>query len=308
MTKILYSLVLICTLKVCVAQQDPMYTMYLFDKVIINPAFTGSSNWAVGTIKYRNQFLGIEGHPVTQTFNFHTPIQSKHIGVGIKIVNDKAAIMSTLNASVLLSYHLNFAGGKLSAGIDGGIYNRKVEYQKLVVSARGDNALASANQSSIVPDLSWGLYYQKKQCYAGISQYHLIKSKFNDKTNASSQSKLYSHFNFLFGNVFSLSKSWAWEPSMLLKIQPASPIQLDVNAMVYYNDRIGAGIQYRTGDAIAAILRINILENLRLTYSYDYTLSKLSPFSKGAHEIILSYGIKLPPPPVQKETHPRYYF
>lgn len=285
-----------------------MYSMYMFDKVLVNPAYTGSSNWLVGTVKYRNQFAGMPGNPVTQTFNVHTPIQSKHIGIGLKVINDKIAVLNTLNAALLFSYHLNFAGGKLSAGVDAGIVNRKIDYQKLVLSARGDNAISSTTQSSVVPDLSWGLYYQKKQWYAGFSQYHLIKKSFNDNTILRSGSKLSGHLYFIAGNVFMINKNWSYDPSMLIKVQAAGPVQLDLNIMLYYQDRIGAGLQYRTGDAIVAVLKVAVLENLKITYSYDYTLSKLSHYSKGAHEVLISYGIKLPPPPVQKETHPRYYF
>ncbi|MBA4239325.1 MAG: hypothetical protein C0448_01265 [Sphingobacteriaceae bacterium] len=308
MKKFIYSVILFIVTNESFCQQDPMYSMYMFDKVLINPAYTGSSNWAVGTVKYRNQFIGMAGNPVTQTFNFHSPIQSKHIGVGIKVINDKIAIMNTLNAALLLSYHLNLAGGKLSAGIDAGIYNRKIDYSKLILSSRGDNSIPTSAQSSLVPDLSWGLYYQKKQWYVGFSQYHLIKTSFNDKAISKSNSKLANHLYFIAGNVFTLNKYWTVEPSMLLKIQPSSATQLDFNTMLYYQDKFGAGIQYRTGDAIAAVVRYNVIESLRITYSYDITISKLSGYSKGAHEIMISYGIKLPPPPVQKETHPRYYF
>ena len=294
-------------LKTAYSQQDPMYSMYMFDKMLINPAYTGSSNWVVGTLKYRNQYSGLPGHPVTQTFNIHGPIQKKHIGLGLKIINDKMAIMSNLNIAASLSYHLNFAGGKLSAGIEAGIYNKKINYQDLIVNARGDNALPATAMSSIVPDASFGLYYQKKQFYAGFSDYHLFNKAF-DYNTSTSQAHLYKHLYFLIGNAFSLSKNWSLEPSLLIKYQPSSAIQLDLNTMVYYNDRIGAGIQYRTGDAIVTMLRINITESLRISYSYDLTVSKLSPYARGAHEFIISYGIKLPPPPTQKEIHPRYYF
>jgi len=186
-------------------------------------------------------------------------------------------------------------------------YLIKNRIPKLILSTKGDNSLPTITQSSIVPDASWGIYYQKTMLfwYLTIPYY---KKTFNDKSIASDKSHLYSHFNVLLGNVFNVNKYWSWEPSMLLKMQPLSAIQIDVNAMVYYQEKIGAGLQYRTGDALVAILRFNILENLRVSYSYDYTISKLSKFSKGAHEIMISYGIKLPPPPVQKETHPRYYF
>lgn len=299
--------IVVLLVKILPAQQDPMYSMYMFDKMLINPAYAGSSAWIAGTVKYRNQFMGINGHPTTQTFNIHAPIQKKHIGVGFKVVNDKMTIMSNLNVAALLSYHLNFAGGKLSLGIEAGMYNKKINYQDLVLSARNDNALPLTTASSVVPDASFGLYYQKKQFYAGLSAYHLINKTF-DYNAPSSQAHLYKHLYFLAGNVFDLAKNWSVEPSLLIKYQPSSAIQLDLNALVYYNDRVGAGIQYRTKDAVVAMLRINITESLRISYSYDMTVSKMGPYTKGAHELIISYGIKLPPPPSQKEIHPRYYF
>jgi len=288
-------------------QQDPMYSMYMFDKMLINPAFAGSSNWIVATLKYRNQYIGINGHPTTQTFNLHAPIQKKHIGLGFKIVNDKMAIMTNLNVTGSLSYHLNFAGGKLSLGLEGGIYNKKINYQDLVLSARHDNALPLTTMSSMIPDASFGLYYQKKQFYAGFSNAHLLAKKF-DYGTSTSQARLYKHLYFLAGTVFELSKDFSVEPSLLVKYQASSALQLDLNTMAYYKDRIGVGLQYRTGDALVTMLRVNITESFRISYSYDISISKLSPYVKGTHEFILSYGIKLPPPPTQKEIHPRYYF
>lgn len=290
------------------AQQDPMYSMYMLDKALINPAYTGSSSWAVGTMKYRQQFVGIEGHPVTETFNFHAPIQKRHIGLGFKIINDKIAVMNNLNASVFYAYHLNFAGGKLSAGLEGGIYNRKVDMTKLILTNPIDNSLPQTSMSSIVPDASWGMYYQKKQFYVGFSQAHLIKKDFKYKAINASKTHLYNHMYLLMGKVFEISEKWTFEPSILIKKASAAPIQLDVNALLSYHDRIAIGVQYRTGDAMAAMVKISVLENLKVAYSYDITTSGLSHFSGGAHEIILSYGIKLPPPPAEKEIHPRYYF
>ena len=70
----IFALLTILLLGKLKAQQDPMYSMYLFDKLLINPAFANSSNWTVGTLKYRDQSTGINGHPKTQTFNVHGPI------------------------------------------------------------------------------------------------------------------------------------------------------------------------------------------------------------------------------------------
>lgn len=290
------------------AQQDPMYSMYMFDKAIINPAFAGSSNWIVATVKSRNQAIAVSGQEKTQTINVHAPIQKKHIGLGFKLVKDKIAIMNTLNATAMLSYHLGLAGGKLSLGLEAGVFSKKVNYQELVINMRGDNAIPPSTVSSMVPDVSMGMYYQKKQIYLGFSYYHLIKKSFDNGEASSSQSHLAKQINLLGGNVFELSKSLTMEPSFLLKYQPNSTTQLDLNTMLYYNNIIGAGLQYRIGNAVAGILRINIKDSFRICYSYDMNVSKATPYTKGAHEIILSYGFKLPPPPTQKEIHPRYYY
>ncbi len=305
--KILFILLISLSGKIT-AQQDPMYTMYMLDKMLINPAYTGSSNWLVGTLKYRQQFMGFDGNPVTESFNFHTPIQKRHIGLGFKVINDNTGIMNNLNASLFYSYHLNFAGGKLSIGLEGGIYNRRVDYTKLVLTDPADNSLPQTAMSSLVPDASAGIYYQKKQFYIGYSDCHLIEEKFNYKTINKTKSHLFSHMYLLIGKIFELSENWSFEPSALLKYQNAAPVQYDVNVSLSFHDRVAIGVQYRSNDAMAALLKINILENLRVAYSYDMTTSGLSTYSGGAHEIIISYGIKLPPPPAEKEIHPRYYY
>lgn len=288
------------------AQQDPLNSMYVFDKALINPAFSGSSDWAVGTIKIREQYTGLEGNPSTQTFNFHTPIQRRTMGGGMKIINDEIGFVKTLNAALVYSYHLNFGGGKLSFGLEGGIMRRQIDYSNLILAQMNDKVFPLETQSATIPDLSWGTYFQKKQFYAGISNYHLIKKPFND--SEVSDSKLFSHIYFLAGNVFKINKEWAIEASTLVKYIAAAPIQIDLNSILYYKERVGVGVQYRTNDAFVAFFKVNILDNLRIAYAYDMVTSELSSYATGSHELIISYGIKLPPPPSQKEVHPRFYF
>lgn len=290
------------------AQQDPMYSMYMLDKMLINPGYTGSGSWMVGTLKHRQQFSGIEGNPTTQTFNFHTPIGKRFVGLGFKVVNDKIAIMRNLNASLYYSYHLNFAGGKLSMGLETGFYSRSIDYGDLILTTLGDNALPTTTTRAVVPDASWGMYFQKKDFFLGFSQNHIIKANFEDQAVGDSQSRLYAHSNLMAGTVFDLSGKFAIEPSFLLKSVSGAPLQLDLNATLYYDDMIGLGGQFRTGDAFVMLFKVNLKESLRVAYAYDMTISGLSPYAGATHEIILSYGINLPPPASIKEVHPRYYF
>lgn len=291
------------------SQQDPMYSLYLHDKVLINPAYAGSSNWIVGTLKYRTQFIGMPGAPVTQTFNFHAPVQKKHVGFGLKVIHDKIAVINSTTATGIFSYHLGLAGGKLSLGVEGGIFNQNINFPDLIKKDPIDNSLSEGTQSLSVLDAAFGIYYRKKNFSLGFSETHLPNSKLRyGIAGAPEYAHLYSH-HFLYATYgFDLSDKVYLEPSALLKSTVGASVQCDFNTCISFSDKFSFGISFRSGDAVCCILKANITEQLRLAYSYDYTISKLSSYSSGAHEIMLSYGIKLLPPAAEKEVHPRFYF
>jgi type IX secretion system PorP/SprF family membrane protein len=290
-------------------QQDPMYTIYLFDKTQIDPAFAGSANWIVGTVKYRKQFMGIPGQPTTEAFSLHAPIQRFHLGAGAKISHETMAAVSRINATGICSYHMNFASGKLSFGLEGGVFNQAISFPDLIRKDPIDNSIPDQRTAVTVPDVSFGTYYQKKGFYLGFSAMHLLKTDLN-YTNYQKEisATLYKHYNFLIGNVFDVTESIAIEPSFLLKYVHAAPLQEDLNLNFIFKEKISLGFSYRSQDAIAGIVRLKITESLKIGYAYDHAIAGLSGHSNGTHEIFISYGIKLLPPAEEKEIHPRYYY
>jgi len=302
----LFFLLLSLVIIKAMAQQDPMYSLYTQDKMLINPAYVGSSNWAVGSLKYRAQMVGLDGAPVTQTFNFHAPIQKKHIGLGVKVIHDQVAVVKTTSAHLTVSYHMGLAGGKLSFGLEGGMINQSIDFTKLVAHDPADNAILNGSGSVLVPDFNFGTLYHKKNFYIGFSDYHLTQEKL--KYVSSSQASMYNHQFYYMGYVLDLNEHFALEPSVLVKSVAGAPIQCDFNCFLNYMERFALGASYRTGDGIVGVFKYNITENLRIAYAYDYALTPISNYSGGSHEILLSYGIKLLPPPAEKEIHPRYYF
>ncbi|MFM2225621.1 MAG: hypothetical protein RJA07_1823, partial [Bacteroidota bacterium] len=65
MKKIVLSIVLIVLGLSSYAQQDPQYTMYMFNQLAINPGYAGSRECLSTTVHYRNQWVGIDGSPKT---------------------------------------------------------------------------------------------------------------------------------------------------------------------------------------------------------------------------------------------------
>lgn len=310
MKKILYIfiLVLLALFKNSFAQQLPTYTEYFYDKAVINPAFAGTQPNFTATAAYRSMFAGIEGAPVTQFLSVHTPWQSKHMGVGLNAVNDITGPLGTTKINGMFSYYIGLGKGRLSLGLSFGVVNYALNFSNLIRTDAIDAALADAKQSKILPDASFGVFYQTKNFFFGYSAMQLLKSKANlTGGGRSTIAHLYTH-NFITGGLnIGPNEKLRFEPSFLIKTVSAAPLQYDINLRAMFINTIGAGVSLRSKESICGMIDVLIKDQFRLGLAYDKTISGLSPYSKGSVEIMLSYRKKLLPPAREREMHPRYY-
>lgn len=291
------------------AQQDPLFSQYMFDRLIINPGFAGSSNVASGTLSYRKQFIGIEGSPETQVFSIHAPIQTKFMGVGLKIIHDKVAVTDQTSITGIYTYHLGLANGKLSLGLEGGIINQSIDFPSRIRTDPSDNAIPINKESIIVPDAAFGVYYHSDELYFGVSAYHLLQGKLNyTDYERTPTTQLSRHYFLINGYSVDFSENIKIEPSWLLKYVAGAPLQGDLNISVTFNEMFTIGGSYRTGDGMIFLVKYSFKNRLKFGYSYDYTISKLASYNNGSHEIMLSYNIQLLEPAKKKVVDPRYYF
>jgi type IX secretion system PorP/SprF family membrane protein len=290
-------------------QQDVSFSQYMFDKMLVNPAYAGSSKWVVGSLKNRTMISKIKGVPLTNIFTFQAPIQTKSIGLGLKIIQDKIAITNTLAIDGVFSYHIGFGRGKLSFGIEAGGIRNSYDYDQLIRVEGDDPAIPTGKQAYFIPDVSTGVYYQNDKFYLGGTAYHLFNRKKNVLSYTQSEINIVSKNYCALGGLFlEIKKDIIIEPGFLIKYVSGAPVQLDLNTSLVFVDKMAFGVSYRTGDAIIGMFKFDITKNLKISYSYDYVLSRLSSFSMGNHELSISYGIELLPPPAKKVIHPRYYF
>src|SRR5688572_22273004 len=80
------------------AQQDPMYTHYMYNTLSVNPAYAGSRDALTVTGLHRSQWVSFAGASMTQTITVHAPLRNEKIGLGLSLLNDK--IGPTNNTSV----------------------------------------------------------------------------------------------------------------------------------------------------------------------------------------------------------------
>ena len=289
-------------------QSEPVYSQYMFDKIIINPAYAGSSNWLVGSLKHRSHTRGIEGAPETSLFTFHAPLQKKSMGVGLKACYDRTAISNTLSLSGVYSFHIGFGNGKLSFGLEGGMVNKLADFSGLIRTDHDDVAIPENAVTELVPDASFGIYFSSQNYYFGGSVDHLLSSSIIPSDQEHRIINLDRSYSLIGGYISDVEDILTIEYGLMARYQPRVPILTDFYVNLNFLERFTIGGALRSLDMVSAMLKINVTKNIHVAYSYDFNLNALSNFSSGSHEIMLSYGIKLLPPPSRREIHPRYYF
>lgn len=281
------------------AQQDPMYSQYMFNMLTINPAYAGSRNVVSVTGVLRNQWLGIEGAPVTQNIGVDLPIAAKRVGLGLNVVNDKLGLQHTTTANLSYSYRLRLGRGVLSLGLQGGVNQYSADFRDVLttsyVQSGNTNQDPAFNliDNKILPNFGAGLYYSTDGFYMSLSAPKLLQHKLvqgqSGLSNAKNLARQYRHYFFGTGFVVNLSDAVKFKPSFLVKAVEGAPIQLDVNANLWFGGRVGIGASYRSGDAILGMLELQLTKQFRLGYAYDVTLTRLKKHTTGSHEIMLRY-------------------
>ncbi len=284
------------------AQQQVMYTQYMFNGLAINPAYAGSHETLSLTALAREQWTGIDGAPSTQTFSAHAPIKAKRIALGLLVLNDEIGVTSQTGAYASYAYKINFEQkGTLSMGISGGFTYFNAAFSEV---SQSDPSFGNADIQEFQPNVGVGFYYYTDRFFAGISTPQLLETTF-DQNNNDSDSKLLRHYFATAGYVIDLNSYLKFKPHALIKYVEGAPLQLDLNASVLFQEVIWLGVSWRSFDSLDGILQIQATPQFQIGYAYDFlTTTDLSRVNGGSHEIMLNYRFSFSK---NKVVTPRYF-
>ena len=146
------------------AQQDPQYSLYMFNPLGVNPGYAGSRELLSGVLIHRSQWVGLDGAPETQALAINTPMKNKKMGLGLQIINDKIGPRTTQTLSASYAYRLKLGSGKLAFGLRGGIVNYSYDWNKIEYKDDEDAIPTTANESFMLPTFDFGMYLRFKGC------------------------------------------------------------------------------------------------------------------------------------------------
>jgi type IX secretion system PorP/SprF family membrane protein len=277
------------------AQQQVMFTQYMFNQLALNPAYAGIHKGISMSFLARNQWVGFDGAPKTQTFSIHSPLKYRNIALGALLIHDQIGITDQFGAQFSYAYRIKFINdSKLSFGIQGGFNQYKVDYTK---NPNNDPSLGSQNINEISPNIGAGVMWHSDRFYLGFSVpqlvNHTVGDDFEDPNSGEvidSDSKTLRHYFLSGGYVFRLNEYLRLKPNILFKWVQGAPFQLDLNANLLIMDLIWVGVSYRSLESVDFLFQIQITDQFQLGYAYDLsTGSELARVNNGSHEIMLNF-------------------
>jgi len=300
MKRILVLLPFLLTAIISSGQQRPIQSLYMFDPLLVNPAYAGTHVQLSATAIYRNQWVNFDGAPKTVTATVHSGFRKARVGLGILFSKDQIGVHTDNSLYMMYAYKIPLSNRKnpavLSMGLQAGFNNLSSDYFKTFPK----DGMEVGALSKFNPNFGAGIFYRSKELYAGLSVPYIMANRTIDVvdeelakliTPAGTQERYYY---LMGGTTRKLSEKVKISPSTLIRIQENAPLSIDINTMIILYDVVSFGASYRNHDAIIGLFELKINENFHVGYAYDITMSDIRLYSNGTHELMINYRVKIP--------------
>lgn len=278
-----------------VMAQRPVSSTYLYNGLLINPAYSGALNLLSATVTHRDQWVNIDGAPTHQTVNAHTSLYNNTIGVGFFGMRDQVGVHTNNSLYGTYAYKLRTGSGILSFGLQGGFDSRKSDFTELTVVDTSDPFFGGA-LTSFKPNFGTGLLYYNQNTFIGASVPYILRNKLfnltegnNGLTEARERRTYYAYG----GKFIQISPLVVINPSVYLRLLENSPVGYDLNLTFILQDIAFIGASYKSRDRASVLLQLVLNENFTVGYAYDASFSDLNAYTPGSHEILINYRRKV---------------
>jgi len=282
---------------IAAAQQDPQYSMYMFNQLGINPAYAGTRDALSANLFYRNQWTGFEGAPVTEVFNVHAPLRNEHVGVGLQIAEDQLGPTKTTSVMATYSYKLKLKRGKLSFGLSGGLMDQVINYSLIDYQDKSDAFANMGTVGKMMPSFDFGIYYYTKSLYIGYSATHINSPQYaistTDTAGKAVRALIMSHHFFTIGKAWVINDNLVFRPSLLFKVVAGAPGSLDLDASFLIKKTLWLGLTVRSSGSLAVIAQYTIHDKIRIGYAYDINYAGIGLYARSSNELFLDYDLNV---------------
>ncbi|MCI0750713.1 MAG: type IX secretion system membrane protein PorP/SprF [Flammeovirgaceae bacterium] len=269
-------------------QQDPLYSQYLNNPLVINPAYTGLTNNFNASISYRKQWAGFDGSPTTINATGHISLFDNKMGAGVMLVQDKVGPNSTTEFHATYAYRVPITDDKvISFGLQAGLINFRSDNGDLNPYDDNDpNFMGSISESK--PSFGTGFLVKSERFFFGASVPRMLKSKVSLD---SLETGLYTqHFYLTGAYVIFLSERVRMKPSVLARGVKGAPLSFDLNAAFNIDEKYTVGAFTRRFNTYGLLAQINF-SDYRFGYVFEVPSNKSVGAKFTSHEI--TFGLRI---------------
>ena len=294
------------------SQQLPLYSQYLFNQYLINPAVAGSDGYTSFNMTAREQWLGYSGAPRTYSFSYQTrllkrsyilknssarrkvfrPKSEGKVGLGGYIFSDKNGLVQRTGVQATYAYHTWLYGEtQLSFGLSATAFHFSINEDEIRFEDPDDPVLYSELRKGVfIPDANFGVYLLNYRYNVGFSIEQLFQS-FAKFGNPSYENLTLMRHYYLFGSYTQpISVCSDIQPNFMFRMSEQWKPQVDLGVNYLYREDLWGGLSYRTGNIIIASIGARF-ENLYFGYSFDFSFSEIQSVTYGSHEIMVAMKI-----------------
>jgi len=278
--------------------QDPDFTQFYANPLYLNPAFAGTARCPRLVMNYRNQWPALTGTFVTTSASYDQHVETISGGLGLLVTNDRAGkgTLTTTTISGIYSYQQAISRKfSLKAGFQATYFQKSLDWSKLTFGDMIDPRKGFIYETQDIPrggtvsnvDFSAGLLGFSEVYYVGVAVHHLTEP---NESLIVGNSPLPMKFTGHAGAVIPIDKRRRYSesnisPNILYRRQGEFQ-QLNIGLYVNKGPLVG-GIWYRFNDSFIALIGIQT-DVIRFGYSYDVTVSDLTPATAGSHEVSMT--------------------
>lgn len=232
----------------------PVYSQYLHNGLIINPAYAGTRGAMSSFLSYRMQWMGTSGAPVIQSLSLHTPLKNDRVALGLMAQFMQYGYTRSTGIYADYAYHIRVGNGKVSFGLKAGADISNTDYTGILLTNPGDPVFTSKDDPYILPNVGAGIYYFNDKIFAGFSIPTFLSYR---KTDNSSVELYHSvkEYDLIFtaGGLITFSQFFKFKPSVLVNysLQETKKLsQFDINGNFILADLIWVGASWRTTEEV----------------------------------------------------------
>jgi type IX secretion system PorP/SprF family membrane protein len=269
------------------AQQDPLYSQYMLNPLLINPAYSGLTTDLNASAMYRKQWAGFEGSPVTFNANAHIALSGNKMGAGLIVLQDQVGTDKTTEITATYAYHLPLNEKlKLSFGLQGGMINYQSDYSGITFNPADAKFTTSSEWK---PNFGSGFFLQGERFMVGVSIPKMLKA--NSNIESFSTGLYTQHIYMLAAYVVPISYRIKFKPWILARAVHGAPVSLDYAASMKVDDSYSIGLFTRNFSTYGFLAQINLGDNLRFGYVFELPTKNSVGTQYATHELTL--GVRL---------------